>query len=291
MDHKEKWEAVPANERPCKRCRPDLLSYDPAAELAEAAKALIDQNFAQPARLREKVNALGVTRRHLTQVFEKQYDTTPEQYTAQRRLLRAKELLEGGSSVTDTAFAVGMESPASFSAFFKKQTGVSPADYAAQTARPHCFFPSPLGTLHLAEDGLGITRLHFTDAPPPPPGSGKPGLYLAEARRQIGEYFAGSRRDFDLPLSPSGSGFQKKVWQALREIPYGETRSYQQIARRIGSDKAARAVGGANNRNPILILIPCHRVLGKSGKLVGFAAGMERKQFLLDLEKSHRAGT
>ena len=101
---------------------------------------------------------------------------------------------------------------------------------------------------------------------------------------KISEYFAKKRKTFDIPLSITGSEFQKKVWSALRNIPYGETRSYQQVAEAVGSRDAARAVGMANNRNPVLIIIPCHRVVGKSGKLAGYAGGIDRKQYLLEME-------
>ena len=147
---------------------------------------------------------------------------------------------------------------------------------------PSCLYESPLGLIRITEDGQGIRSLHFAEGQAVPTGQG--GLYLADARRQLAEYFAGKRRDFDLPLSPHGTPFQEKVWAALRAIPYGETRCYQQIARMTGSEQAARAVGMANNRNPIAILIPCHRVVGKNGALVGYAGGLWRKQYLLDLE-------
>ncbi len=108
---------------------------------------------------------------------------------------------------------------------------------------------------------------------------------LRETARQLREYFAGERRSFTLPLAPHGSEFQKKVWAALRTIPYGETRTYKQIAEQIGHNLAFRAVGMANNRNPIGILIPCHRVIGYDGKMTGYAAGIGIKERLLDGEK------
>jgi methylated-DNA-[protein]-cysteine S-methyltransferase len=107
---------------------------------------------------------------------------------------------------------------------------------------------------------------------------------LVEAERQLGEYFAGSRRRFDLKLDPEGTAFQKKVWQALLTIPFGETRSYGQIARQVGSPNAVRAVGAANGRNPISIVTPCHRVIGSTGKLTGFGGGLDAKAYLLALE-------
>lgn len=102
---------------------------------------------------------------------------------------------------------------------------------------------------------------------------------------QLGEYFAGQRREFDFPLAPLGTPFQQKVWKALLSIPYGETRSYKQLAVSIGNPKACRAVGLANNHNPIAIAIPCHRVVGSNGALVGYASGIDKKKMLLDLER------
>jgi len=107
---------------------------------------------------------------------------------------------------------------------------------------------------------------------------------IQEAFRQLTEYLKGKRKAFELPLNPKGTDFQKRVWRALCEIPYGETRSYKQIAEAIGNPKAVRAVGMANNRNPITIVVPCHRVIGANGKLVGYGGGLEMKEFLLRLE-------
>ena len=107
---------------------------------------------------------------------------------------------------------------------------------------------------------------------------------LVEAEKQLKEYFAGSRKDFTLELDPMGTDFQKDVWKALAAIPYGETRSYSDIAREIGNVKAVRAVGAANGKNPISIVVPCHRVVGASGELTGFAGGLEAKACLLSLE-------
>jgi methylated-DNA-[protein]-cysteine S-methyltransferase len=109
---------------------------------------------------------------------------------------------------------------------------------------------------------------------------------IKEAHQQLTEYLKGERKTFDLPLNLKGTDFQQQVWKALCDIPYGETRSYKQIAESIGNPKAVRAVGMANNRNPLLIVVPCHRVIGANGKLVGYGAGIEKKEFLLRLEKS-----
>ena len=252
---------------------------------AAQAKAIIDRSFAERAELQGKLNALGITRRHLTEVFELAFWLSPEQYITQVRFSRAKELLEAGMRITDVAFAVGMESSAAFTTFFKKQAGVSPSGYIAQriAEHPHCFVETPLGIIRIEENRYGITSLQFADGETKPDGRVQ-GRYLPEAAAQISEYFAGKRNVFDLPLSLLGTEFQQRVWKALRDIPYGETRSYQEVAAAIGNPKATRAVGMANNRNPVIIVIPCHRVVGKDGKLVGYAGGIERKQYLLEME-------
>ncbi len=110
---------------------------------------------------------------------------------------------------------------------------------------------------------------------------------LRRTQKELEEYFSGERTRFTIPLAPKGTSFQQTVWQALLEIPYGETRTYRQIAERIGNPKACRAVGLANSRNPIWILVPCHRVIGKNGSLTGYAGGLDKKHFLLELEREN----
>ena len=111
---------------------------------------------------------------------------------------------------------------------------------------------------------------------------------LVKAKNELEEYFEGKRKEFDLPLKQEGTEFQKKVWNALSKIPYGEKRTYKEIAKMIGNEKASRAVGMANNKNNIPIIIPCHRVIGSNGKLVGYALGLDMKQYLLDLESKNK---
>lgn len=146
-----------------------------------------------------------------------------------------------------------------------------------------CRWLSPIGPLVIAEDGAGISELLLRETIPD--GScGRMTPLLREAVRQLTEYFAGTRRDFSLPLSLHGTPFQLADWEALRLIPYGETRSYRQIAELIGNPKACRAVGGANHRNPVLIVVPCHRVIAADGSLGGYGCGLDTKRFLLQLE-------
>ncbi len=151
---------------------------------------------------------------------------------------------------------------------------------------------SPVGELLASADAAGqVTGLHFLDGRTPARDAGwvRDERALAPLRRQLEEYFAGERREFELELAPSGSPFQLEVWRALRAIPYGETASYGEIAAEVGQPGAARAVGGANNRNPIAIVIPCHRVIGASGSLTGYGGGLPRKQQLLALEAGVQA--
>lgn len=152
---------------------------------------------------------------------------------------------------------------------------------------------SPIGPLTIVQrDGTLIAVLMDGHRKPPvdtPDWGDQVDDALPEATRQLTEYFAGQRTEFDLQLSPSGTDFQRQVWEALTEIPYGETRSYGQLATAIGRPGASRAVGAANSRNPVSIVVPCHRVIGASGMLTGYSGGPERKQFLLDLERANIA--
>lgn len=149
------------------------------------------------------------------------------------------------------------------------------------------YHSTPIGELLLAGDGESLSLLGFEQGKMgrrhEPEWIADVGVF-SEAGRQLDAYFAGSLQNFDLVLSPRGTDFQEAVWQALSEIPFGETWSYGQLAKRIGRPKASRAVGAANGVNPIPIIIPCHRVIGSSGKLTGFGGGLETKQFLLGLE-------
>jgi methylated-DNA-[protein]-cysteine S-methyltransferase len=147
----------------------------------------------------------------------------------------------------------------------------------------------PLCDLYILDDNGAVAGVYFDEDARMLSGSLRGETALTkEAARQLGEYFAGKRTAFDLPLAPRGTEFQMEDWKALQDIPYGETRSYSDIARAIGRPKAVRAVGMANNRNPISIIIPCHRVIGADGSLVGYGGGLELKKALLELERAQR---
>ncbi|WP_436762201.1 methylated-DNA--[protein]-cysteine S-methyltransferase [Streptosporangium sp. V21-05] len=154
--------------------------------------------------------------------------------------------------------------------------------------RTHTVIVSPLGDLlAVAEDGV-LSGLYFEGhlrGPGPEERGTCRDSGFEEVRRQLGEYFAGERTRFELPLAPRGDEFQQRVWRLLMEIPFGETRSYGDLARRLGKASLAQAVGAANARNPVSVIVPCHRVVGANGGLTGYAGGLERKRFLLDLEE------
>ena len=146
------------------------------------------------------------------------------------------------------------------------------------------FYETPVGRLIIGEENGSITRVTWTQLPK---------SYIQEetelilrCKKQLEEYFAGKRKTFDLPLAPKGTAFQQRVWKALQDIPYGELRTYQEIAFAVDNPKGCQAVGGANGKNPIAILIPCHRVIGKDGSMTGYSGGLEQKEKLLRLEKN-----
>jgi methylated-DNA-[protein]-cysteine S-methyltransferase len=150
--------------------------------------------------------------------------------------------------------------------------------------------PTPIGELVLTADPDGaLTRLYLPNRPPDTSGWERDDELLEPVRRQLEEYFAGERTEFDVPLRPTGVPFQLKVWEALLKIPYGETASYGEIAREIGHPTAFRAVGAANGQNPIAIIVPCHRVIGSNGSLTGYGGGLPTKRALLDLEAGRTA--
>jgi methylated-DNA-[protein]-cysteine S-methyltransferase len=146
---------------------------------------------------------------------------------------------------------------------------------------------SPVGSLRLQADDGGLTGIWFVGNGEPERGDLDSDPVLRATAEQLAEYFAGRRTGFELPLAATGTPFQRAVWDALREIPYGRTWSYADVALHIGNPRAVRAVGAANGRNPLPIVVPCHRVVGANGTLTGYGGGLENKRILLDLESAH----
>lgn len=141
-------------------------------------------------------------------------------------------------------------------------------------------YDTPIGYLTIEDNGRAVTKIQYVKTE----NTQAESVLSQMAYGQLTEYFQGKRKEFDLPLQPEGTEFQKQVWAQLQKIPYGTTCSYKDIAVGIGNEKAFRAVGGANNKNPIMIIVPCHRVIGVSGKLIGYACGLPVKKSLLELE-------
>lgn len=147
----------------------------------------------------------------------------------------------------------------------------------------YSYYDSIIGAIKIGVSDGTVCEIEITDCL----GESAPSALADRAFKEISEYLNGKRKAFDFPISPKGTDFQKKVWSALSEIPYGETKTYGEIAAGIGNPQAARAVGNACNKNPLLLAVPCHRVLGADGSLTGFAAGIEVKKRLLRLEKKY----
>ena len=156
----------------------------------------------------------------------------------------------------------------------------------------HSTMSSPIGDLLLVGDGTSLTALYTPEHVRMPASTGdRDNAAFGQVREQLVEYFDGQRAEFELALAPLGTAFQQQVWQELRRIQYGDTASYGQIARRVGNPRAVRAVGHANGRNPISIIVPCHRVVGSDGTLTGYAGGLAAKQWLLSHEAKHAGNT
>lgn len=158
------------------------------------------------------------------------------------------------------------------------------------TTIDYAWMESPVGRLLVAGNDEGVRQILFAEGRhevQPRPGWRQNPHALSKALEQLRAYFAGSLREFTLPLAPEGTSFQRRVWQDLLKIPYGATISYGELARRVGNPAASRAVGLANGANPISIVIPCHRVIGSNGKLTGYGGGLKNKQWLLALEQAH----
>lgn len=283
-------QALAAGFRPCKRCRPDLPDYQPGAELAAQVKMVLDEGGGLSCSWPAALNDLGISRRRIDQLFREHYGVTPSKYADSLKSDAAKRLLADGIPVLDVALRLGFESISAFYAFFHKHTKTSPGECRrgkAVAADTHFgVYSTAIGPIRIASDGEAVISVNY-EPEAGPDASGTPDALTDEASQQLEEYFAGERRQFTVPLRPHGTAFQQSVWQALLTIPYGQTRSYGQIAAQVGNPNASRAVGMANNKNPLMIFVPCHRVVGADGSLVGYAAGLEVKQRLLDLEKQY----
>ncbi|WP_314057998.1 methylated-DNA--[protein]-cysteine S-methyltransferase [Empedobacter brevis] len=283
--------------RACKVCHPlEMLSETPPY-----IKQIIEELTLDPS-LKFKdydLRQRGIEPNQLRRWFIKNHGITFHAYQRMFRINSAFKKIQNGASVTDVAFNSGFESLNGFGDSFKHIFGVSPKNSKTQQIIDLKRIETPLGTMYACAVEQGICLLEFTDRKMLETEF----KYLAKAlnativqgdnphfallEEQLKEYFDGTRKDFTIPLFTPGSDFQNGVWQALAEIPYGETKSYKQQAIYMGKPEAVRAVANANGVNKISILIPCHRVIGADGSLTGYGGGIWRKKWLLELEKQN----
>ncbi len=287
--------AVAAGYRACLRCRP----LDPGGSAPKWLGSLLAELERDPRRRWTDADlaASGLRPEAVRRWFRRRFGMTFHGYARARRLAAAVDNLQQGAPVTDAAFEHGYESLSGFNDAIRSLIGASPGAASDATLLAVAPLETPLGAMLLGAVRGKLCLAEFTDR----------GRLEAQLRRvrqrlhatlvpgretpidcaaeQLAEYFAGSRRHFDLPLVPAGTELQRQVWETLLQIRYGETWTYGQVAAAIGRTRAARPVGSAVGANPISIVIPCHRVIGSGGALTGYGGGLWRKRRLLDLER------
>lgn len=284
-------EALIAGYRACLRCRP----LEPAGAPPEWLRPLLGAVEAEPTRRwsDDDLRGRGLSPERVRRWFKRNHGMTFQAYHRARRLGTALGRVKAGSSVGRAAIDAGYDSLSGFQEAFRQYFGSSPTRLDGAVVVKVTRVTTPLGPMLAGATDGALALLEFADRRqlasqirrigrrlgavwvPEPSG------IVDRAASELEEYFEGSRREFTLPLLPLGSDFERAVWDALREIPYGETRSYADVARRVGRPSAVRAVGRANGMNALAIVVPCHRVVGADGRLVGYGGGLWRKERLL----------
>jgi AraC family transcriptional regulator of adaptative response/methylated-DNA-[protein]-cysteine methyltransferase len=288
-------QALFAGYRPCKRCRP-LDTNGRPPEWVERLLARVEHAPTQ--RIRDgDLRAMHIDPARARRYFLRHYGITFHAYCRGRRMGQALEQIRRGVDLDEVALGNGYESHSGFREAFARTFGQPPGRSRTAGCIVTGWIESPLGPLVVGATDEGICLLEFTDRRMLEtqfdtlrrrfrcaivPGSNE---HIDSLKKELKHYFEGRRTNFSVPLIYPGSPFQKRVWQGLLKIPYGETRSYEELANVIGAPGAQRAVGRANGENRIAIVIPCHRVVNKNGRLGGYGGGLWRKQFLLDLER------
>lgn len=281
--------------RECKRCRPGGLPRELA--VVERARAALDADPHARMTLAQLSEAVHVSPFHLQRLFTRVMGLSPRQYQAARRGGALRDALQRGDRVTRAALDAGFGSPSRLYSNVASELGMTPSTYRMKgvgLAVHYACAPTALGYVLIATTDKGISRIAFGD---------DAGALVDELRgmlanaalhedpariapfvAQIEAYLNGSRETFDLPLDVAATAFRQRVWDALRRIPYGETRTYTDIAESLGEPRAVRAVASACASNPVALAIPCHRVIQKGGALAGYRWGLERKAALLEAE-------
>ena len=280
--------------RPCRVCKPQ----QPLGETPDWIESLL-KDIAKTENFRIKdwqLKERGIEPARLRRWFNKHHKMTFQAYLRSLRLNQAIGLIKFDANITQTAMNSGYDSLSGFADAFKKLTGVSPKAGKEQNIITINRVLSPLGPMIAGATEKGICLLEFFDRPMLETQLKRltkwhnarfitgNSVFFKQLNQELNNYFAGELREFVVPLDVIGTTFQDQVWKALQTIPYGDTRSYQQQAISINNPKAVRAVASANGDNRIAIIIPCHRVIGKNGKLTGYGGGLWRKQRLLELE-------
>jgi AraC family transcriptional regulator of adaptative response/methylated-DNA-[protein]-cysteine methyltransferase len=281
--------------RPCKRCRPEGLPRDMA--IVERACAALDADPHARLTLAQLSEAVHVSPFHLQRLFKRVVGVSPREYQAARRGAALREALQRGEGVTRAALDAGFNSPSRLYSSVAGELGMAPSDYRKKGEGLRVHYASAataLGQVLVAATEKGICRIAFGDERAELVRALRQAFARADlvedpARiapfiEQIDAYLRGRRETFDLPLDVSTTAFRQRVWDALRSIPYGETRSYTQVAESLGVPRAVRAVASACASNPVALAIPCHRVVQKGGSLAGYRWGVARKAALLDAE-------
>jgi AraC family transcriptional regulator of adaptative response/methylated-DNA-[protein]-cysteine methyltransferase len=291
-------EALLAGYRPCKRCRP--LQADEQPEWA--TRLLADVEREPASRITDgDLAARGVDPATVRRYFRRHYGMTFQAYARARRLGSALRGIREGKPLDSAVFESGYGSHSGFRAAFARTFGNTPRGSRGRDCVFLEWLRSPLGPLVAGATSEGVCLLEFADRPmlaaqlatvrkhfgfPAIPGTSH---HLRQLETELAAYFAGTLRAFSVPLVYPGTTFQRRVWEALLRIPYGRTRSYEELAAAVGLPGGQRSVGRANGLNRIAIVIPCHRVVRKDGHLGGYGGGLRRKQFLLDLERGRMA--
>jgi AraC family transcriptional regulator of adaptative response/methylated-DNA-[protein]-cysteine methyltransferase len=286
--------ALAAGYRPCRRCLPLALDDQPAwaAELIAAVEDHPSKRLSE-ADLRFRGVDPGTVRRY----FLSRYGMTFHAYARSRRLTGALSFIREGGEIDDAVYESGYDSHSGFREAFARAFGSPPGASREKECVLLAWMKSPLGPLVAGATAAGVCLVEYTDrrmleaqigsvrrvfGAPVIPGSN---AHLDRLQEEMASYFAGSLRRFSVPLTYPGTPFQVRVWTQLLAVPYGETRSYEEMAAAVGQPRAVRAVGRANGLNRIAIVIPCHRIVNKDGHLCGYGGGLWRKQYLLDLER------
>ncbi len=290
-------EALDNGYRPCKICKPTENANE-APEQVELAVKLVKENPKEKItdyQLREKNISPEVIRRW----FNKNYGMTFQAYQRMYRINNAYQELKKGKNTTHTAFDSGYESLSGFGYTFKKIIGNSPQKSTGKNVILISRLTTPLGPMFVCATENGICLLEFVDRRMLETefkdlqkllkakiiaGENE---HIKQTKKEITEYFEGKRKIFDVKLETPGTDFQNSVWNCLQEIEYGKTATYQQQAEKINNPKAVRAVASANGYNRISIIVPCHRVIGKDGKMTGYGGGIERKKWLIEHERNN----